>query len=98
MPETQIVARWIVLLSLRACLDRLRVQLMHIIDERKVVVGVEMVRVEVRAELHVLHRRVVPCRLKVSQAQIVLKLRVISLELTRFLEGFESYGEVVHFI
>lgn len=66
MPEAQVVTDWIVLLSLRACVDRLWVQLMHIVYKSEVVVGVQVIRIEVCAELQMLNSCVVSRCLEVS--------------------------------
>lgn len=50
MPEAQVIDVWIVEGHLRTDVDGLRVQLMHIVDEGEVVVGMQVRRVEVCAQ------------------------------------------------
>lgn len=96
--EAEMVAVWIVLARHRAGVYRLRVELMHVVDECEVVVCREVVRIEVGAELEMLDCGVVSCNLEVCEAEVVLELSVVGLELAGLLEGFEGLCVVVHLV
>ena len=99
MPVAVVVGPlWCVHFSKVADIDRLLVILMHIIDESQVIVGVGMPCIDLSANLKVFYCHGILLLLEVSQAQVVLKLCVLCMELTGLLKGLDSLVIVVHLV
>ena len=68
------------LLSLRTSTDRLLVDLVHVVQERQVLVRVRMPCIVLDALLEVFHSLTVHLNLEVRQPQVVLQLSVLRIE------------------
>lgn len=81
-----------------ARLNSLRVQLEHVVDERKVAPSVGMLRVDVAARDQVSFGLVVIVPLEMSQGQVVVGLSVRIVELDGLLESCDGLVVVLHLV
>lgn len=81
-----------------AGVNRLRVELEHVVDEGEVVPGIAMSRVQVSAGYQVLLSLVVVVGFEVCQSQVVVSLRLLVVLIHRLLEGGDGLSKVLHLV
>ena len=88
----------IAVLCLWTDMDCFRIELVHVVDEGEVVIGMQVSGIKLRTKLQMLDSCIIPCHLKVGKTQIVLQLCIVWLDLTWSLKSFQGLRIVPHLV